>query len=350
MPPSTPPLESLREAWQHLATTRRSPLVGYDWFVSCVEAFGLEPAMCLVVTTSHGAITGIAPLVRLRGRLVAIGSARLFEPTDWLAVSEPALADLVDRVTGLGEPLVLERVPANSPTVAALAALPGRRALTASRRAAPSLAVPTSGSWSEYHAGLTSHIRINLARLQRKAEREFGPVSFRVAAPGPADVAGHLETFVAVEGSGWKHQRGSALCDRADLRDFFLRYCRRRAAAGALRVHTMTIGDRVAAVELADIAYDRHWQLKIGYADGVSRFYPGLQLTQASLRLAFDERREAYEFLGSAESWEWQWRPVERTYSTLVAYPTTIRGLGAGRADALRMAVRRMRRVMTGEV
>lgn len=348
MPPSTPPLESLREAWEPLAAACRSPLVGHDWVLSCVEAFDLAPVLRLVVTSSGGAVTGIAPLVRLGGRLVAIGSARLFEPTDWLAGSPTAVAELADRVAALGEPLVLERVPVTSPAVAALAALPRRRVLTARRAAAPSLAVPTSGDWSAYHDGLTSHIRVNLARLRRKAEREFGPVSFHAVAPGVADVAGHLETFVAVEGSGWKHQRGSALRDRADLRDFFLRYCRRRAAAGALRVHTMTIGDRVAAVELADIAYDRHWQLKIGYADALSKFYPGLQLTQASLRRAFDERREAYEFLGSAESWERQWQPEQRAYATMIAYPTTVRGLKAGGADALRMAARRLRRVAGG--
>ena len=57
-------------------------------------------------------------------------------------------------------------------------------------------------------------------------------------------------------------------------------------------------------MELAIEACGRHWQLKIGYVDELAAYYPGLQLTEGSIRAAFAAGLDAYEFLGSAASWE----------------------------------------------
>ena len=157
-----------------------------------------------------------------------------------------------------------------------------------------------------------------------------------------------LESFVAIEGSGWKGRRGSDLGSRADLRTFFRSYAHRAAGRGRLQVARLRFGSQVAAAELSVAAYGRMWQLKIGYHEALSAYYPGLHLTSASIEDAFLRGLEAYEFLGSAAPWETRWNPEVRRFQTVVAYPVTAAGLvGAGRdvaASLLRRATARSRR------
>ena len=145
--------------------------------------------------------------------------------------------------------------------------------------------------------------------------------------PVPGEVDALLELVMQIEGSGWKGRQRSALSARTDLREFFRRYCHRAAAKRQLRVSTLSFGSQLAAVELSVEAYARLWQLKIGYHDGLAAYYPGLHLTEFSIRSAFERGLEAYEFLGSAASWEERWRPETRTFHTIAVYPTTAPGL-----------------------
>lgn len=341
---SIPQLESLRDAWDDLAARVESPLVEHDWFLSCAEALHREEDLRIVTTRAGGVLSGAAPLAREDGRLVILGSAALYEPADWLFASEDALSDLVDQATAAGRPMILRRMRADSEVAGALSRLPRRRALVAARPSADSLAVNTRGAWDTYHAGLSSRITSNLQRLRRKAEKALGPVTFLRHVPAPGEIDRYLEVFTAVEASGWKGRRGSSLASRADLRDFFRRYCRRAAARGRLRISTLSFGTRVGAVELSIEAYRRAWQLKIGYEESLAGYYPGLQLTEASIRSAFELGLEAYEFLGVAEEWERHWRPEARRYRGLAVYPVTVGGLTHACRDAAGAVWRKVQR------
>jgi CelD/BcsL family acetyltransferase involved in cellulose biosynthesis len=188
-------------------------------------------------------------------------------------------------------------------------------------------------SWAGYWSELSSHITENLKRLRRKAERQHGAMSVHTAEPRPEEVDQALETVVSIEGSGWKGRNGSSLARRGDLREFFRRYCRRAAEKGRLRVTTISFGSHIAAVELAIEAYRRLWQLKIGYSEALRSFYPGLHLTEASIRSAYERRLESFEFLGSAADWERRWNPEERRYQVVALYPLSVAGILTGCRD-----------------
>ncbi len=223
--------------------------------------------------------------------------------------------------------MILQRIPAGSTLCNVLATFPRHRALTVVRSTAASLAVPTRGTWDDYYASLSSQITSNLPRVRKKAEKALGPMTVERLDPKPSEVDELLESVVAVEASGWKGRRGSALASRADLRGFFRCYCHRAAEKGRLRVSRLSFGSHVAAVELSLEAYARMWQLKIGYQHQLASFYPGLHLTESSIRSTFERGLDAYEFLGSATAWEENWRPEMRRYQTLAVYPVTAGGL-----------------------
>jgi CelD/BcsL family acetyltransferase involved in cellulose biosynthesis len=324
-------LEALRDDWDALSARFRNPLLDHDWLLSCAEAFHADGDLRVLMARSGGAITGIAPLaqnVTLGGtRLMLLGASKLFEPGDWIFASNDALTELLDQAIRAPEPTLMTRVPADSPLCAALSALPPHHAVTLSRSSASSLAVVTHQPWETYHASLSSLVTRNLPRVRRKAEKALGRLQMTVYVPRVAEVDNLLETVVAVEGSGWKGRAGSALKKRPDLREFFSRYSRRAAARRQLRVAILSCGSHVAAVELSVEAYRRIWQLKIGYNEALARYYPGLLLTEASLRAAFDRGLESYEFLGSAEPWEERWRPERRLCRFLAIYPFSARGV-----------------------
>ncbi len=336
-------LESLREAWDALAAPFQSPLLDHDWFTSSAAAFHRDQDLRILATWDGGTLTGVAPLVRERGRLVVLGGSHLHEPTDWLFSSDQALDELVELALEMGEPMILQRMPVDSSASIALSRLSRRRALSVVRPSADSLAVNTRGRWDSYYAGLSSRITSNLRRLRRKAEKMLGPMTVVQHQPMPSEVDAQLETVMAVEGSGWKGRRGSSLGARPDLRDFFRRYCHLAAAKNRLRVSTLRFGEHVAAVELSVEAYRRMWQLKIGYQESLAPFYPGLHLTEMSIRSSFERGLDAYEFLGSAAAWEERWRPETRGHRLVAVYPVTAPGLVGACQDVAGALWRRLR-------
>lgn len=337
---SIPQLEALRDEWDALSRRFRSPLVDHDWFVSCAEAFHHDGDLCILTTREGNVLTGVAPLVREGGRLVLLGGSRLHEPCNWLFSTDDVLAELAEAALALGEPMILQRVPAASPVWRVFAGVPKWRAVTLVRPAADALAVSTRGSWDAYYESLSSHVTSNLRRLRRKAEKALGPMAFVQHAPSPAEAGPLFETVVSIEGSGWKGRRGSSLAAREDLRSFFRRYCDRAARERRLRVSTLSFGEKVAAVELSVLAYGRLWQLKIGYHDALAAYYPGLHLTEMSIRSAFEQGLDGYEFLGSAAPWEARWNADAHAYRSCAVYPMRPMALAGACRDAARVVQR----------
>ena len=343
---SIPQLDALRDEWPSLASDRRTPLLDHDWFLSCAEAFHAASDLRIVTARLGGQLVGVAPLVQEQSatgrRVMQLGVSRLYEPSDWLCASDDAASDLVDQALALGPPVVLQRLPEVSIVARALRARPWRNAVTLARSTASALAVPTQGRWTDYYGRLSSQVTSNLKRVRRKAEAALGPMRVEHLTPAPSEVDALLESFIVIEGSGWKGRRGSNLGTRADLRGFFWRYCHRAAAQERLHIARLSFGSHTAAAELSVVAYARMWQLKIGYHDSVGAYYPGLHLTSSSIQWAFEQGLEAYEFLGSAAPWEERWRPEVRLYQTVAAYPMTTSGMvGAGR-DLVSAAWRRV--------
>jgi CelD/BcsL family acetyltransferase involved in cellulose biosynthesis len=343
---------ALREEWSALAAQMQHPLLDHDWFCSCAEALSPEAALRVTVARDGGTVTGIAPMVLeptpSGARLGLLGASTLHEPSGWLFASAKAVEELIEPVLRGGHPVMLQRVPTESGLCSILPSLSRRRALSVVWATAPSRSVVTSGPWDAYYEGLSSRITENLARLRRRAAREVGPVAFTMVSPASSGVDGLLDAFAQVEASGWKGRGGSALRQRPRLLDFFRRYGRRSADRGRLRVSTLSFGTRTAAMEIAVEAYGRWWQLKIGFEEGVARYYPGLQLAEASIRAAFDRGLASYEFLGSAESWEDGWRPETRRYNLLALYPYSAGGLTGACRDVAHAAWNRVRPWMAG--
>jgi CelD/BcsL family acetyltransferase involved in cellulose biosynthesis len=320
-------LEALGSEWDMLASTRELPMLTHAWVLSCAEALYGEDELCVITVREHGVLTGVAPLVARRSagltHLEVIGSSFLGEPSDLLYRTDESLAMLVRAIRGVGRPVVLARIPSQSPVIARFRY---DRGLVLVTQVTGTVGLPISLEWNAYLTRQPSRLRYDLKRAQRRAE-EVGTRTVRTYSPRPDEVEDMFAELVRVEATGWKARNGSSLSQRQHMRQFFLRYATLAATSGVLRFSFLDVNAKAVAAQLSVEYADRLWVLKIGYDEAWSRVSPGWQLMAETVRYAFERKLKSFEFLGSDEAWLHRWDTEDRELSTLAAYPATIPGM-----------------------
>ena len=115
-------------------------------------------------------------------------------------------------------------------------------------------------------------------RRQRNRLEDGGEVKFTVVT-SPADVSAALNNFLALESSGLKGARGTALAaDDGDVA--FMRAATAALATdGLCEVVTLTAGDKPVAAGIVLRHGERAYFFKIAYDEELAKSSPGVQLT-----------------------------------------------------------------------
>ncbi len=328
-------LEHTAPAWDELASSLPSPMQQRAWVRAALELPGLR---LQAFSLEDG--SAVAPLEARQGRLESATVSRLYEPVDLLWSSDEALGRLADELARLGRPLLLRRVPADSPSLAALEAAFGRRALVAVRHS-PALPVLDLVRGQDPEALLNSGRRSDLRRARRLAARG-GEVETEFLSPSPANVRDVLSVALGVEVRSWKGRSGTALAqDRVRL-PFYTRYALEQAEAGSLRVAFLRIAGRPVAMQIAVERAQRLWLLKIGYDEAYARCSPGQLLLLEVARRSVGDDLEAVEFLGSEAPWTRAWTRRERPCVAAAFYPRRARSAWPLACDASRLVGRKL--------
>ena len=119
-----------------------------------------------------------------------------------------------------------------------------------------------------------------LKRLQRQRNHlaEHGQVEFQVAR-GPRDVAAALETFLALEASGWKGRRGTALIQHDGDAAFIRRATTALAETNQCEIVTLRAGATAIAAGIVPRHQGRAFFFKIGIDERFASYSPGVQLS-----------------------------------------------------------------------
>jgi Acetyltransferase (GNAT) domain len=115
-------------------------------------------------------------------------------------------------------------------------------------------------------------------RRQRNRLAEHGAVRFDVART-PETVAAAIETFLALEASGWKARRGTALTQDEGDAGFIRRATKGLAETGQCEIVTLHAGATPVAAAIVLRHQDRAFYFKLGIDERFSKFSPGVQLT-----------------------------------------------------------------------
>jgi len=115
-------------------------------------------------------------------------------------------------------------------------------------------------------------------RRQRHRLAEHGEVSFEVART-PDDAARGLETFLVLEASGWKAQRGTALTQDDGDAAFIRRAVNALVENRQCEIVTLRAGATPVAAAIVLRHLTHAFYFKLGVDERFAKFSPGVQLT-----------------------------------------------------------------------
>ncbi len=246
-------LDEIAPLWHALERCITSPVQQFLWSETCCGTLPLEGKLHFVVEQTGSQTGAIAPLVRSKGplgRLEHLGVKILREPAD-LVFSDPvALKNLANTLFKLGSALFLDRVPASSPTIAALQEAYRGRGLVIVRPAQPFPRILLHVGWRNPESQLNSSRRSDLRRAVRNAEK-IGPLSYQILSPTPSQLGLILEEALEVEAANWKGSEGSAIAHDRLRGPFYRHFAAAASAAGTLRLCFLRVGGRAVAMQLA---------------------------------------------------------------------------------------------------
>ncbi len=218
--------------------------------------------------------------------------------------------------------LVVGRVPCRGPLGTALLHGPP-----------PRLAVRPDGAQAWFAlapgtdplAGAGARFRRNLRRLWRRLERRGGPVLEVVSEPSRLGQA--LETFMALEASGWKGPGGtrSAIGAQPRIAAFYRDLVGTWGRRGACRIHLLRLGGRPVAGHLALVHGDTLSLLKIGYDAAVAELAPGVMLLYRLLLEEAARGRFRRLSLVTDPPWARRWAPRRDPMLRATVFNDTLR-------------------------
>jgi CelD/BcsL family acetyltransferase involved in cellulose biosynthesis len=165
------------------------------------------------------------------------------------------------------------------------------------------------------------------ANLRRRARRlgELGAVSLeRTGGLDRLDVA--LGEFLALEGAGWKGERGTAIGRDPRLVAFYARIVRDAAARGALAIRTLRLDGRAVAVHLGLVHAGAFHLPKTAYDEALGAVSPGQLLQHEVLSECEARGLTAFEFLGPDMPWKRDWEPEHVPHDWLYVYRPSFAG------------------------
>lgn len=178
--------------------------------------------------------------------------------------------------------------------------------------------VPLPGKVEELQAKLDSKFKANVRRRRRKLE-EKGKVTVERVDGGP-DLEAKLEEGYALEQSGWKGQRGTAIAQDKATRGFYSELARSAAYAGRLSLYFLRLDGRAVAFQYGLTHAGRYLLLKPGYDETLKECSPGQLLMDEVLRDCIARGLTEFDFLGPDMVWKRDWTDRVRVHTWLFVF------------------------------
>ncbi len=329
-------LAALRAEWDALAARGPTdlPFVSHAWLDAWLDAFAPgRPPLVLVARRPDGGAAGFAPFLVERRR----GFVRLVAPAndhscrfEWVlgpdasGAAASIWAHLRDRCTW--DALVLRDLPRDGPTSTLLEPLARADGhLTGRWESLRSPRIALGGAPAEARTSATFR-----ANLRRRAKRlaELGAVALeRVdGRGGAAEVDAAVDAFLALEASGWKGQRGTAIALDAALARFYRRVAHDAAARGALAIRALLLEGRPVAVHLGIVHRGTYLLPKTAYDEALANVSPGQLLQREVLAECEARGLSGFDFLGPDMPWKADWAGEPVPHDWLYVYRPSLAG------------------------
>lgn len=353
-------LEKIGAEWDDLVlrSAEPTPFLRAAWMRTWWRAFGKGRPRVVVVRDGDGRLVGGAVfahhLGRHRGlpvRILALAAnvhsnrAELIADPDFAPDVGRALARWACERRRGWNLLRVEAIPGDS------------RALRAFREELDRLGFPLGTKSAEqppyisirdgkaaFEASLASKWKSNLRNREKRIVQE-GVLSHETLRDAGPKLDAALEACLALEAKAWKGAAGSAIVSQPATARFYRDLVRAAAADGTLRLHTLHVGDRLAAFQLDLEANGVEYVLKIGYEPTLSKFSPGALLLKRVIEGAIARGLHTVDLLGDDMPWKRDWTNAARPHVKLLAFGRGALGRSLHAVEFLAVpAIKAMRR------
>lgn len=252
-----------------LSLAQHGPVEWRPRFLAIRETTGAQRLIGMFVLDCSGAQSWKSPLVALGSPLLRQHCAQsaLDAATAWLRAKHKDAAGFFHT-----------RLDARGPTCRAILSHAVRSDLPIQefdRRVRAAMARDDTGVIREVAGKRRKELGRLLRRLQDKGEVTFA------TATSITDVRNAVETFLTLEGKGWKGKRGTALVCNPVLATFARTALRRMAGMSHCRVELMKFDGRPIAAGIVFQSRDHAAFWKIAFDEEFAAYSPGAQLTLA---------------------------------------------------------------------
>ena len=320
---------ALKEEWNHFALQVGYPLLSHDWVNAGISAFHRFEQLNILTVREGGDLVAVAPMVRSHvdrsSRLEIVGASHLYEPTGFLYRKPDHLDELLNRLIDMKCPFYLHNVRYGDTLHANLSRLARHHGFVLCPGRSKSPSASLDGGWEDFYASLSGRRRYDLRRAEKKA-LEQGGVRLEVIDPASDEIDELLARAFTIEASGWKGRNGTAIRTNPRMETFIRTFSGLVNDSGILRLCFLYIGDRPAAILIAQEYDERFWLLKVGYDEEFARCSPGILIVARSLQRAFENGLKSYEFLGAEEPWIQVWSTGSHPNLSILYYPFSMSG------------------------
>ena len=307
-------LTSYRTAWENMLTRSSTAdlFQTYEWLMTWLEAFWGRKPIQFLLAWQDDVPMALAPFLRddlgelacspgfvLPVNQVARRANILYAGQPAQAI-EAMLHHLNQRIAVR---LILQHLEQNSATVQLLPeAAHGHGMTTLTRTEAGSPIVSIQEDWNSYLNSRSTHLRSELRRKRRQLEAA-GRIEF-VTSTEQSGWELTMEAVLRTERNSWKAAAGSSLTSEAATGYFYDTLARRCAKRGWLRIYLLLL-DGVPIAYIYGVVFGKvYYALKTSHDATFASYSPGTVLFEHTLRDAFDQKLEAFEFLGYESQWK----------------------------------------------
>ena len=186
----------------------------------------------------------------------------------------------------------------------------------------PYLAFPSS--YEELLEAKSPAFRANLRRRRRQLEKMGALTVERFT--GLEGLAERLDEGFALERSGWKGRRGTAIAQDTRTRAFYTEVAKGAALNGYLSLFFLRLDGRPIAFHFG-LVYDGVYSVpKLAYDEELRGASPGLVLLEEAIKDGIFRGLRGYDFLGAEAEWKNKWSSSVRPNHWLFIFRDTLMG------------------------
>jgi CelD/BcsL family acetyltransferase involved in cellulose biosynthesis len=356
-------LDRIGDEWRQLCEEGAcdQPFFRPEWIASSVRAFASQHPVWLITVRDGSRLRAVLPLLEERVWASGLPATKLRSPADHTprfdfihgqgpGIEEALQAGWRELKRHHGWDMIeLLNVPGGGAAERILNSAREDRFLTYEHQCAQSPYIPLNGGkpgkdFSQF--ALSSRFRYRLRNFWRNLEKT-GTVSLRRVETADPEI---LQQFYALERSGWKGKRGTAIACNAGTRKFYDSLAKDAAQYGYLSLYFLQRGDSVLAAHFGFTCGGGYYPLKVAYDERYSQYGPGHLIIGAVLQDCTARGLSEFDCLGhwteAKAKWASKIRPHSFCYIFRRSLPGQILHAQTRLAHRLDAAVRRLKHLL----